>query len=176
MFVPLDCGIGAPSLPIARSSWTPSQPIKPVRGILLSSLCASLAMGEPPFVHPEGCFAVRISPPTTPTHQPYKTSCRPSATLTPQHRQHTPLEPPASSLSVTPRRGDAHAPRVVRKPHRSALALGVESRACFGRLPERPPGQSPLHGLPPRVAELSSVKTDYDPLIILHGLVKIILT
>jgi hypothetical protein len=41
----------------ARSSWTPSRPIKPVRGLLLPSLCASLVMGEPPFAHPEGHFA-----------------------------------------------------------------------------------------------------------------------
>ena len=34
------------------------RPIKPVRGLLLPSLCASLVVGEPPFAHPEGRFAL----------------------------------------------------------------------------------------------------------------------
>jgi len=65
-FVHLDCGISIPKLPISHSSWTPSRPIKPVRGLLPPSLCASLAMGEPPFVYPEDRFAARLSTLTHP--------------------------------------------------------------------------------------------------------------
>src|SRR5207302_10436539 len=42
----------------ARSSWTLSRPIKSVRGLLPPSLCVSLVMGEPPFAHPKGRFAL----------------------------------------------------------------------------------------------------------------------